>query len=225
MDQSPIISVQNLNHTFGQGSQQKQVLFDIDLTIYPGEIILLEGPSGSGKTTLLTIISGLRSCQSGSLKVLDFQLLGSSRQQMIALRREIGYIFQSHNLIRSLTVLQNVQMALETRHLSANRREAEAVNILETVGLKPWINSYPDDLSGGQKQRVAIARALVRRPKIVLADEPTASLDSKSGRQVVTLIQQLAREQNCTILMVTHDNRVLDIADRIIHMEDGRLSL
>ena len=224
MDQSPIISVQNLNHTFGQGSQQKQVLFDIDLTIYPGEIILLEGPSGSGKTTLLTIISGLRSCQSGSLKVLDFQLLGSSRQQMIALRREIGYIFQSHNLIKSLTVLQNVQMALETRHLSANRREAEAVNILETVGLKPWINSYPDDLSGGQKQRVAIARALVRRPKIVLADEPTASLDSKSGRQVVTLIQQLAREQNCTILMVTHDNRVLDIADRIIHMEDGRLS-
>ena len=225
MDQSPIISVQNLNHTFGQGSQQKQVLFDIDLTIYPGEIILLEGPSGSGKTTLLTIISGLRSCQSGSLKVLDFQLFGSSRQQMIALRREIGYIFQSHNLIKSLTVLQNVQMALETRHLSANRREAEAVNILETVGLKPWINSYPDDLSGGQKQRVAIARALVRRPKIVLADEPTASLDSKSGRQVVTLIQQLAREQNCTILMVTHDNRVLDIADRIIHMEDGRLSL
>ena len=225
MDQSPIISVQNLNHTFGQGSQQKQVLFDIDLTIYPVEIILLEGPSGSGKTTLLTIISGLRSCQSGSLKVLDFQLLGSSRQQMIALRREIGYIFQSHNLIKSLTVLQNVQMALETRHLSANRREAEAVNILETVGLKPWINSYPDDLSGGQKQRVAIARALVRRPKIVLADEPTASLDSKSGRQVVTLIQQLAREQNCTILMVTHDNRVLDIADRIIHMEDGRLSL
>jgi putative ABC transport system ATP-binding protein len=225
MDQTPIISAQNLNHTFGQGSQQKQVLFDIDLTIFPGEIILLEGPSGSGKTTLLTIISGLRSCQSGSLKVLDFQLLGSSRQQMIALRREIGYIFQSHNLIRSLSVLQNVQMALETRHLSANRRAAEAVSILETVGLKPWINSFPDDLSGGQKQRVAIARALVRRPKIVLADEPTASLDSKSGRQVVTLIQQLAREQNCTILMVTHDNRVLDIADRIIHMEDGRLSL
>lgn len=224
MNQSPIISVQNLSHTIGQGSQHKQVLFNIDLTIYPGEIILLSGPSGSGKTTLLTLISGLRSCQSGSLKVLDFQLLGSSRQQMIALRREIGYIFQSHNLIRSLTVLQNVQMALETRHLSANRRDAEAVNILESVGLKSWINSYPDDLSGGQKQRVAIARALVRHPKIVLADEPTASLDSKSGRQVVTLIQQLAREQNCTILMVTHDNRVLDIADRIIHMEDGRLS-
>lgn len=224
MNQSPIISVKNLSHTFGQGSQQKQVLFNIDLTIYPGEIILLAGPSGSGKTTLLTLISGLRSCQSGSLKVLDFQLFGSSRQQMIALRREIGYIFQSHNLIRSLTVLQNVQMALETRHLSASRRDAEAVNILESVGLKSWINSYPDDLSGGQKQRVAIARALVRHPKIVLADEPTASLDSKSGRQVVTLIQQLAREQNCTILMVTHDNRVLDIADRIIHMEDGRLS-
>jgi putative ABC transport system ATP-binding protein len=225
MDQSPIISAQNLSHSFGQGSQQKQVLFDINLAIYPGEIILLEGPSGSGKTTLLTIISGLRSCQSGSLKVLDFQLHGSSCNQLIALRREIGYIFQSHNLIRSLTVLQNVQLALETRHLSGHRRDAEAVNILESVGLKSWINSYPDDLSGGQKQRVAIARALVRHPKIVLADEPTASLDSKSGRQVVTLIQQLAREQKCTILMVTHDNRILDIADRIIHMEDGRLSL
>ncbi|MEB3319180.1 MAG: ATP-binding cassette domain-containing protein [Cyanobacteriota bacterium] len=224
MNLSPIIFAQNLSHTFGQGSQQKQVLFNVNLSVHSGEIILLEGPSGSGKTTLLTIISGLRSCQSGRLKVLDFQLHGSSRNQLIALRREIGYIFQSHNLIRSLTVLQNVQMALETRRLSGHRRNSEAIEILESVGLKPWIHSYPDDLSGGQKQRVAIARALVRHPKIVLADEPTASLDRQSGRQVVTLIQQLAREQKCTILMVTHDNRILDIADRILHMEDGRLS-
>lgn len=224
MNHSPIISAHNLNHSFGQGSQQKQVLFNINLAIYPGEIILLEGPSGSGKTTLLTIISGLRSCQSGSLKVLDFNLHNSSRNQLIALRREIGYVFQAHNLIQSLTVLQNVQMALETRSLSGHRRNAEAADMLESVDLKPWIHSYPDDLSGGQKQRVAIARALVRHPKIVLADEPTASLDSKSGRQVVNLIQRLAREQKCTILMVTHDNRILDIADRILHMEDGRLS-
>jgi putative ABC transport system ATP-binding protein len=114
-------------------------------------------------------------------------------------------------------------MALETSHLSGRRKDLQATDILDSVGLKSWIHSYPDDLSGGQKQRVAIARALVRHPKIVLADEPTSSLDSKSGRQVVTLIQQLAREQNCTILMVTHDNRILDIADRILHMEDGRL--
>jgi putative ABC transport system ATP-binding protein len=223
MVHTPVISAHNLNHHFGRGPQQKQVLFNITLDIYPGEIVLLEGPSGSGKTTLLTLISGLRSCQSGRLNVLDFQLDGSSNNQLIALRRKIGYIFQSHNLIKSLTVLQNVKMALETSHLSGRRKDLQATDILDSVGLKSWIHSYPDDLSGGQKQRVAIARALVRHPKIVLADEPTSSLDSKSGRQVVTLIQQLAREQNCTILMVTHDNRILDIADRILHMEDGRL--
>lgn len=225
MVHTPVISARDLNHHFGRGSQQKQVLFSIDFDIYPGEIALLEGPSGSGKTTLLTLISGLRSCQSGSLKVLDYQLDRPSKNQLIALRRKIGYVFQSHNLIKSLTVLQNVKMALETSRLSKQRRDIEATDILESVGLKPWMNSYPDDLSGGQKQRVAIARALVRHPKIVLADEPTASLDSKSGRQVVTLIQQLAREQKCTILMVTHDNRILDVADRILHMEDGRLTL
>jgi putative ABC transport system ATP-binding protein len=224
MAHSPVISAHDINYNFGRGSQQKQVLFNVSLDIYPGEIVLLEGPSGSGKTTLLTLISGLRSCQSGSLKVLDSQLYGSSKDQLIALRRKIGYIFQSHNLINSLTALQNVQMALETGSLSRRRRISEAMDILENVGLESLIHSYPCDLSGGQKQRVAIARALVRHPRIVLADEPTASLDSKSGRQVVNLIQQLAREQRCTILMVTHDNRILDIADRILHMEDGHLA-
>jgi putative ABC transport system ATP-binding protein len=224
MAHSPVISAHDINYNFGRGSQQKQVLFNVSLDIYPGEIVLLEGPSGSGKTTLLTLISGLRSCQSGSLKVLDSQLYGSSKDQLIALRRKIGYLFQSHNLINSLTALQNVQMALETGSLSRRRRISEAMDILENVGLESLIHSYPCDLSGGQKQRVAIARALVRHPRIVLADEPTASLDSKSGRQVVNLIQQLAREQRCTILMVTHDNRILDIADRILHMEDGHLA-
>jgi putative ABC transport system ATP-binding protein len=224
MAHSPVISAHDINYNFGRGSQQKQVLFNVSLDIYPGEIVLLEGPSGSGKTTLLTLISGLRSCQSGSLKVLDSQLYGSSKDQLIALRRKIGYIFQSHNLINSLTALQNVQMALETGSLSRRRRISEAMDILENVGLESLVHSYPCDLSGGQKQRVAIARALVRHPRIVLADEPTASLDSKSGRQVVNLIQQLAREQRCTILMVTHDNRILDIADRILHMEDGHLA-
>ncbi|MFN9610587.1 MAG: ATP-binding cassette domain-containing protein [bacterium] len=224
MAHSPVISAHDINYIFGRGSQQKQVLFNVSLDIYPGEIVLLEGPSGSGKTTLLTLISGLRSCQSGSLKVLDSQLYGSSKDQLIALRRRIGYIFQSHNLINSLTALQNVQMALETGSLSRRRRISEAMDILENVGLESLVHSYPCDLSGGQKQRVAIARALVRHPRIVLADEPTASLDSKSGRQVVNLIQQLAREQKCTILMVTHDNRILDIADRILHMEDGHLA-
>lgn len=142
------------------------------------------------------------------------------------MRRNIGYIFQAHNLLKSLTALQNVQMALEIHdHLSWNERQKKSQLMLETVGLARWMHNYPDDLSGGQKQRVAIARALVSYPKIVLADEPTASLDSQSGRDVVQLMQELAQKRNSTILMVTHDHRILDIADRIITIEDGRLEI
>lgn len=225
MHQSPVISTRNLNHYFGQGQLRRQVLFDINLDIYPGEIVIMTGPSGSGKTTLLTLISGLRSCQHGSLKILGQELCGASKQQLILLRRNIGYIFQAHNLLKSLTALQNVQIALELHgHIPLKAGQTHAVHMLETVGLEHRIHYYPEDLSGGQKQRVAIARALVSRPQIVLADEPTAALDSKSGRDVVNLMQKLAREHSCTILMVTHDNRILDIADRIIHMEDGHLS-
>ncbi|HEY9903263.1 MAG TPA: ATP-binding cassette domain-containing protein, partial [Candidatus Sericytochromatia bacterium] len=140
-------------------------------------------------------------------------------------RRNIGYIFQAHNLLKSLTAQQNVQMALELHNdIPLKEMPAKAQEMLESVGLGNRINYYPEDLSGGQKQRVAIARALVSHPKLVLADEPTAALDKKSGRDVVTLMQQLAKEQGCTILMVTHDNRILDIADRIVHMEDGQLT-
>jgi putative ABC transport system ATP-binding protein len=225
MRQSPVISTRNLNYYFGKGQLRKQVLFDINLDIYPGEIVIMTGPSGSGKTTLLTLISGLRSCQHGSLQVLGQELSGASKKQLILLRRNIGYIFQAHNLLKSLTALQNVQMALEPHgHISLQAGRTYAAHMLEEVGLGNQIHYYPEDLSGGQKQRVAIARALSSRPKIVLADEPTAALDSKSGRDVVNLMQKLAREQICTILMVTHDNRILDIADRIMHMEDGHLA-
>ncbi len=222
MSLSPVISAKNLNHYYGSGSLRKQILFNINLEIYPGEIVLLTGPSGSGKTTLLTLVSGLRSCQEGRLKVLDQEMYQAKKKQLIKFRRNIGYIFQAHNLLNSLTALQNVQMALEVHdHLSWKQRQQKSQLILEAVGLSRWIHSYPDDLSGGQKQRVAIARALVSNPKIVLADEPTASLDSKSGRDVVQLMQDLAQKQNSTILMVTHDDRILDIADRIVKIEDG----
>jgi len=225
MCQSPLVCARNLNHYFGQGELQKQVLFDINLDIYPGEIVIMSGPSGSGKTTLLTLISGLRSCQYGSLKVLGQDLCGISKKQLILLRRNIGYIFQAHNLLKCLTALQNVQMTLELhKHISPKAGRINAVHMLEAVGLGHQINYYPENLSGGQKQRVAIARALVSRPQIILADEPTAALDSKSGRDIVNLMQKLAKERLCTILMVTHDNRILDIADRIIYMEDGYLS-
>ena len=221
----PVISIQNLNHHFGQGQLRKQVLFDINLRINAGEIVIMTGPSGSGKTTLLTLVGGLRSAQFGSLQVLGRELCGAKDKELTIARRQHGYIFQAHNLHGSLTALQNVKMGLELHsHLSLAEMEARAAQMLEQVGLGQRLHYYPDDLSGGQKQRVAIARALVSHPKIVLADEPTAALDSKSGRDVVTLMQTLAKEQGCTILLVTHDNRILDVADRIVHMEDGRLT-
>jgi putative ABC transport system ATP-binding protein len=217
------ISVQNLNHYFGQGQLRKQVLFDINLEINTGEIVIMTGPSGSGKTTLLTLVGGLRSAQSGSLQVLGQELCGATAQQLTQVRKHHGYIFQAHNLHGSLTALQNVKMGLELHRSSPADMKARSMAMLEQVGLGERINYYPENLSGGQKQRVAIARALVNHPKLVLADEPTAALDSKSGRDVVNLMQSLAKEQGCTILLVTHDNRILDVADRIIHMEDGIL--
>ena len=221
---TPVISTHNLDHYFGQGQLRKQVLFKIDLEINRGEIVLMTGPSGSGKTTLLTLVSGLRSAQSGSLKILGQELCGATTEQLVQTRRHNGYIFQAHNLHRSLTALQNVQMGLEVHgKFSRSEMKDRATAMLEQVGLGARRNYYPENLSGGQKQRVAIARALVSHPAIVLADEPTAALDSKSGRDVVNLMQKLAKEQKSTILLVTHDNRILDIADRIVHMQDGKL--
>lgn len=221
----PVISMHKLDHYFGQGQLRKQVLFDINLEINAGEIVLMTGPSGSGKTTLLTLIGGLRSGQFGSLKILGQEMCNASPDKLVKTRRKIGYIFQAHNLHRSLTALQNVQMGLEVHgNLSRSEMRDRSAKMLELVGLEQRLNYYPDDLSGGQKQRVAIARALVSHPQIVLADEPTAALDSKSGREVVNLMQKLAKEQGCTILLVTHDNRILDIADRIVNMEDGKLA-
>ncbi len=224
MNNQPVISVHHLDHYFGEGELRKQVLFDINLEINRGEIVLMTGPSGSGKTTLLTLVSGLRSAQSGSLKVLGKELCGASTKELVQARRNNGYIFQAHNLHKSLTAIQNVQMGLEV-HGKYSRKEMRdrAHKMLEQVGLGDHLHYYPNKLSGGQKQRVAIARALVSHPAIVLADEPTAALDSKSGRDVVNVMQKLAREQGSTILLVTHDDRILDIADRIVHLEDGKL--
>ncbi|MDX2241080.1 MAG: DevA family ABC transporter ATP-binding protein [Leptolyngbyaceae cyanobacterium bins.302] len=220
----PVISISELNHYFGHGQLRKQVLFDINLEIQAGEIVIMTGPSGSGKTTLLTLVGGLRSAQAGNLQVLGQELCGAGAAELTLARRYNGYIFQAHNLHHSLTALQNVKMGLELHnHLSVQEMIERSSEMLEQVGLGDRLNYYPDDLSGGQKQRVAIARALVSRPKIVLADEPTAALDKKSGRDVVNLMQTLAKEQGCTILLVTHDNRILDIADRIVYMEDGKL--
>lgn len=220
----PVISAQNLQHYFGNGELRKQALFDINLNIYVGEIVIMTGPSGSGKTTLLTLMGGLRAAQAGSLMILGQELHNASKQQLTHLRRNIGYIFQAHNLLTFLTAKQNVRMSLELHdEMFKSNIDETSIAMLKAVGLQERVDYYADSLSGGQKQRVAIARALVSQPKIILADEPTAALDKKSGRDAVEIMQKLAKEQGCTILLVTHDNRILDIADRIIYMEDGRL--
>jgi putative ABC transport system ATP-binding protein len=185
------VQVRGLNYYFGQGDLRKQVLYDINLDLRRGQIVIMTGPSGSGKTTLLTLIGALRSPGQGSLKVLGQELVGLGDRQMVAVRRNIGFIFQAHNLFESLTATQNVEMAVElTGNLRAKEERAEAM--LAKVGLGDRSHHKPAALSGGQKQRVAIARALVNRPQLILADEPTAALDKASGRDVVTLMQQLS---------------------------------
>lgn len=220
----PVVVIRNLNYAFGQGPLIKPVLVDISLDLYPGEIVILMGPSGSGKTTLLTLIGALRSLHSGSLKFQGREMLGAPERRLIQARQQIGFIFQSHNLLDCLTAQENVGMSLKLhKHLSVQERKAGSIAILKAVGLGAQVNDYPANLSGGQKQRVAIARALVSCPKLVLADEPTAALDSKSGRNAVEIMRRLAREEGCTVLLVTHDNRIQDMADRILEMEDGQL--
>ena len=224
MSKQATVLVNYLNHYYGKGQLRKQVLFDINLQIKAGEIIILTGQSGSGKTTLISLIGGLRSIQEGSLQTLGQELYRANEEVMVRVRRQVGYIFQAHNLLEFMTARENVQMSVELHdHLTDVQAKAKAELMLKEVGLGHRMNYYPRDLSGGQKQRVAIARALVGNPKLVLADEPTASLDSHTGREIVELMRRLAKEQGCTILLVTHDNRILDIADRIMEMEDGRL--
>ena len=221
----PPVRFSGVNHYFGEGKLRKQILFEVSDEIEPGQIVIITGPSGSGKTTLITLIGALRSTQEGSLQVLGHELRGASARELNEVRKEIGFIFQAHNLLDSLSASQNVEMSAlidpEVSRAEAARRSRE---ILEQVGLRDEVDRFPNELSGGQKQRVAIARALVRAPRVILADEPTASLDKKTGRDVVDLMHDLAKRKGVTVLLVTHDNRILDVADRIIHLEDGRLS-
>jgi putative ABC transport system ATP-binding protein len=218
------IFFEGVNHSFGQGALRKQVLFDVSEEIRAGEIVIVTGPSGSGKTTLLTLIGALRSAQEGTLRILGHELRGASPRTLEGVRGLIGYIFQAHNLLDALSAGQNVEAAL-LLHPEVSRREAhrKAGEVLGSVGLGNRFDAFPSQLSGGQRQRVAVARALASRPRIILADEPTASLDRKTGRDVIELIRDLAKKDGVTVLLVTHDNRILDVADRILHLEDGRL--
>lgn len=224
IENAPIVEAQELNHWFGTGDARKQALFDINLTLERGSFTALMGPSGSGKTTLLTLIGCLRAVQNGSVQLMGHELNGANEAELISLRQRLGFIFQSHNLHESLTAMQNVVMGVQVRPgVPDDLARRAAARALGLVGLSDRMDYLPANLSGGQKQRVAVARALVGNPAMVLADEPTAALDKDSAADVIDLLKRLGADRGTTTLLVTHDSRILDRADRILTLEDGRI--
>lgn len=218
-----LISAIEVNHHFGEADARTQILFDINIDVAPGQLVIMTGPSGSGKTTLLTLLGALRAGQAGRLRVLGREVIGLDDKGLTEMRRNIGFIFQMHNLIDSLTAIDNVLMATHLTSVTARDARRNGAVMLERLGLGHRFDYKPGALSGGQRQRVAVARALVNRPRLILADEPTAALDRKSSLEVVELLREHAVRDGSSILMVTHDNRVLDKADRIVSMVDGRI--
>ena len=216
------IEVKNLVKTYGAGETTVDALKSVDLDVEESELLLLLGASGSGKTTLISIIGCILSATSGSCKVRGIETVGLPQSKLQKIRLEnIGFIFQGFNLFPALTAVENVEIALDVKGLRGGAAKKRATELLERVGLKEKLKTHPADLSGGQKQRVAIARALAGEPRIILADEPTAALDSDSGKLTMDLLQELAHEQNRSVIVVTHDNRIFDYADRIVQIEDG----
>jgi len=217
------IEIQGLNYAFGEGEASKQVLFDINLELEPGEFAIMTGPSGSGKTTLLSLVGALRRPQFGRLRAIGYDLTSLQGAELEDYRRKLGFIFQLHNLFPALTAFQSVQMAADLHPELAHEMGDRVRSLLSKLGLGERLDYRPHQLSGGQRQRVAIARALVHRPSLILADEPTAALDHDNTRVVLELLADLAHAQGTTVLMVTQDARVFESADRLIHLVDGRL--
>jgi putative ABC transport system ATP-binding protein len=220
------IEVKNLVKTYGAGETAVSALKQVDLDVSEGELLLLLGASGSGKTTLISIMGCILSATSGSCKIRGTETVGLPQRALPAVRLEnIGFIFQGFNLFPALTARENVEIALDLKNVRGALAKKRAAELLERVGLGDKLNTRPSDLSGGQKQRVAIARALAGDPHIILADEPTAALDSTSGKLIMDLLQELARERNRAVVVVTHDSRIFDYADRIVRIEDGHVSV
>jgi putative ABC transport system ATP-binding protein len=218
------IATTDLTMVYQSGHQLTPVLHGINLSIQTGHIHLLMGPSGSGKTTLLSILAGILTPTSGKVFVLGQDITQMKKNELARFRlNNIGFVFQSFNLFPALTALENVEIAFNLKGVATKDAKVRAAKLLDEVGLGDRLNFLPQNLSGGQKQRVAIARALAGDPKIIFADEPTASLDSQSGQQVIKILYKLAKQKGCTVMIVTHDPRIIPIADRITKIEDGRI--
>jgi putative ABC transport system ATP-binding protein len=218
------VSVRNVTKTYVQGGAALHALDRVDLDVHGGELVLLMGPSGSGKTTLLSIIGCILRPTSGVVRMFGREVSRLDEGELPAVRLEhVGFVFQGFNLFPTLTASQNIELVLHLKGRSRREAGRRAAELLDQVGLAPKRHAYPADLSGGQKQRVAIARALAGDPRIILADEPTAALDSHSGLAVIGLLRDLAHERGRAVVLVTHDSRILQFADRIVSIEDGRI--
>lgn len=226
MTAQPGIRLNGIQKSFGSGDTRLQVLFDINLSIPSGEMTLITGPSGCGKTTLISIIAGILNADAGEIDLFGTRLDRLSDQQNTEFRKQnIGFIFQQFNLLPTLNVLENVAIPLL---INGTRRDAalkQAMRVLEQVDLQHRAYFLPRDLSGGQQQRVAIGRALIRNPRLIVCDEPTASLDGHTGQRILELLRTIALQPDRCVLIVTHDNRIYHFGDRMIEMEDGRVQI
>ena len=221
---SSSITATDINRSFTTGKTVNHVLKAISLQIFPGEVTMSMGPSGSGKSTLLAVLSGLTRPDTGNVIALDTHIWTLTETQIDVFRlRNCGFIFQGFNLFSALTAIEQVMLPLKYAHFTHNEAEKAARHVLQEVGLADKESLRPLELSGGEKQRVAIARALVKSPKLIFADEPTSALDSENGALVISLLHQATQQHNATVLVVTHDPRLISHADRIIEMEDGMI--
>jgi putative ABC transport system ATP-binding protein len=219
------IAVRRLTKTYAEGATGTLALRGVDLDAHAGELLMLVGPSGSGKTTLLSIMGCILTATSGSVRVAGREVMGLREKDLPALRlQHIGFVFQGFNLFPTLTAGENVELMLDLKGVSAAEAKRRAAELLDQVGLGGKYASFPADLSGGQKQRIAIARALAGDPQIILADEPTAALDSHTGRTVMEMMSELAHKRGRAVVIVTHDSRVMSFADRIVKIEDGAIA-
>jgi putative ABC transport system ATP-binding protein len=222
---APAIQATGLTREFGSGNTLVKVLRGLDFEVAQGELSFLVGPSGCGKTTLISILAGILSPTTGEVTVFGERLDGLSARQLAAFRlNNIGFVFQQFNLLPALTAAENAAVPLLAKGVARGRAVAKGRELLSSLGLEKHLNKFPNQLSGGQQQRVAIARALIHEPRLIVCDEPTASLDAKSGHQVMTLMREIAVRPSSAVIVVTHDSRIYDFADRMIEMEDGRIS-